>query len=240
MDAKQSLTQLVQLGKYIKQEGFKFDYFRDACVLFWQIMLDDKIEFGPKNIEFIDKNSLLRRIMDRGQMYAERLRSLLPESARMTVSNESIASHDVAVTGAKIAEGKVSPVFEWGLYNKNNDICYIVDNLEQEGRWTKSMRESKIAAHQMAHRYIHKKRVEARVSPAFPPEHIENRFAKRVEACFAKYVFPTAKETHPRVDKDKKDLKRLLADALDIKIAQDYATKLSQYSTRALAPQTLH
>lgn len=239
MNTPQSLAELAKLGKRIEQEGFRFDYFHDSIVLFWQLMLDDTIDFAPENIEFIDPSVFLEELKDRGLRTMERIRFFLPPEAQDVSLLDMLLEYGKKIE-PHVASGKVKPLFEFGCYNELRDICYIVNSIKPKGRWLKGMLEAKAASHQMAHRYCHKKRTEKGLQWGFPDTYYENAFAKELEACYARYVFPLKKQDPQKLEKNKEKLNKFLDDVFDPKKHLENIAQTLRYYTKVFAPQTLH
>ena len=189
---EEKLAEMDALGKTILKEGFAFAQFSQACQLFWDVFLEDTNPFTEENLKFVSEEELERAIERQTTGDYRRMYELLPKNIRAKVTIEKMIEIESQGVGAFVQafDQGTDPVY-LGVYNHEDDICYVREDTPSV--WDRKRNEfhAVIAAHELGHRYVRKKR-EAMNIKGIGNSFWEEKYCKWIEGGFQRYVFGSA------------------------------------------------
>lgn len=184
--------QLQELGQRISRGGYSFELFQESTALYWKLILNEAIRFGPETIEFAEANTLERLIPEKRDRELKKLYSLLPLSLTGKYSFEDVEYfYFKSMSGLREIKALLGarPV---GHYNEVTDKCYV---LPAHQSWEEPSHDlTGVVVHEIAHRYLHHKRaaLPELTDQVYGVDGLtEERFCKQLEASFRSYLFYT-------------------------------------------------
>ena len=196
MNISDQIKQLEQVGRQIKAEGFTYNPFVEACHLYWNLIIEDAIEFSPEHVKLVDAEELKRASERQIEGDFERMYGLLPKTIRKKLTiEEMIAEENSGLAGFMQAFQGQGVML--GVYNHNDDICYVLEPVPATEIWGghPNAFHAVFAAHELGHRYVRIKR-ESLGMRGIGNAFREEKYCGFLEAGFNNYVFGNAgKET---------------------------------------------
>jgi hypothetical protein len=234
VDIGWSLARMSDIGKRIISVGYNFGDLLDACRLYWELELDDEIDFDEKNIRFAGQDVLLGIASDHLERDCALLYSLLPEEKRRKYTCAQLAKVIWPATGSASLYEDWGPLTIWGVYSYLDDVCYLSEHLS-DSRITNVGKESAcIAAHELGHRYLDQKM--AGMSPHLVDGEVAERFCLQLEGSFRSYVFaPDSREnTVEDVEAGREMILPLLEELLNPAMIEKHTREQVGYFSRLL------
>ncbi len=189
--------QLQELGQRIGQEGYSFAAFQESTALYWKLILNDTIRFGPETIEFTEANTLERLISEKWDRELKKLYSLLPLSLTGKYSFEDVEYFYFKSMSGLLEMKALSGARPAGHYNEVTDKCYV---LPAHQSWEEPSHDlTGVVVHEIAHRYLHHKRaaLPELADRVYGVDGLtEERFCKQLEASFRSYLFYSDQKIH--------------------------------------------
>ena len=217
------LKELEKLGRQIKAEGFSYNPFVEACQLYWNLIIEDRIEFSPEHVKLVRAEELERASKNQTQNDFERMYQLLSKKIRRNLTiEEMVAIENGGLNGFLQAFQGQGVML--GVYNHNDDVCYVLKEVPSTEIWGghPNAFHAVFAAHELSHRYVRMKRESLGIR-GIGNSFWEEKYCRFIEAGFNTYVFMEGTEKNvPWRRKQQRELGVSLFDAKIDKLATKY------------------
>jgi len=229
-----ALQRLSELGKSIERKGFNFNDLHEACILYWDLELGDRITFDPNNVQFTEPGTIASLVKERENREFKRIHAALPEDVRSGVDiGDLVNASRLGVRGFYELWNAVNITV--GHYNEVKDVCYVADPMPSLEGISPDKHKTCIAAHELGHRFLHKKRFEKGLN-GIPDATLEEQFCTRLETLFSSYVFvpATRKNTLENLKARRKTILPLLQSLLDPCKMAEYTREVIDFYSEAV------
>lgn len=189
MNIASDIRKLGELGKQIKEEGFSYEHFAEACHVYWNLILKDQIEFSSQNITLVSAQELKQASERQAQEDSERVYNLLPKKIRKKLTIEEMLAIENSGLAGFIQTFQEERIL-LGAYNHKDDRCYVLKQLPPKQIWNGNPNEfhAVFAAHELGHRYVRHKRESLGIQGIGNP-FWEEKYCRFLEYGFRGYVF---------------------------------------------------
>lgn len=172
--------------------GFQYDPFAEACRLYWDLMIQDSIDFSADNIKVVGPEELNLARDEQELLDYLRMYRLLPDKIKKNLALKGmIQAEQRGIAGFLAAfdgQGELT-----GVYSHHNDVCYILETVPASWADHSHAFHATVAVHELGHRYVRKKRETLNIN-GIGNAFWEEKYCGFIEAGFHAYVFASGSE----------------------------------------------
>ncbi len=182
---EEELLRMQHVGVAIAEDGFTYDKFFEIAKHFWTFLFQTNPDVDSETIGFADEETLFSYMVLNNQQYYTKLYHALPELVQQEITQELFVSYFSHIPQQAYEEnGGVI-----GNYNALFDKCYILEDLEDVEDISITIAYTSIGIHELAHRFLHKRRKEFGLDSYLTDPDLEEQYALYVEELFVSWAF---------------------------------------------------
>jgi hypothetical protein len=149
------LTALRSCGREL-EKGFAFEAFAEASRLTWELFVQEPVEISQDTFRFVSCPEVEAAAERQIEGDLRRRYALLPDDVREKLSFEKMVQHECfGFAGFFLAINSGTTI---GVYNHQEDRCYVLDTPTEKWRQYPYKFRPMIAVHELAHQWVTKKR----------------------------------------------------------------------------------